>query len=414
MTKKPPTKNKKKRSPKKSVKSKSRSWLPGKRFKLARPLPIALMSLLVIGGLYFVTRSHAGTLIQSDEDVQAVLINSNRHSNLFRANCLTGLARQWARTMGDQNRLYHSPDLAAKVSFACGGGWQRIGENVGYGGSSVIVFNGFMNSPPHRANILGDFSHVGIGAYRSNNGTLWIVQMFAKCPGCGGRWAQPSNRMDVIGVHRRNSFYLRGTHSSGPADIAFGYGNEDDKPLMCDWDRNGSRTPGVFRKGIFYLRNANSAGGANQAFAFGNRYDTPICGDWDGNGFESVGVHRGNMFYLRNNNSSGGAEIAFPYGNSGDVPLACDWDGNGFTSVGVYRKGWFYLRNSNTAGRADLAFPYGNIGDKPICGDWDGNGTDTIGVFRKGVFYLRNSNSPGAANLAFGFGNSTDKPLVWH
>ncbi len=220
---------------------------------------------------------------------------------------------------------------------------------------------------------------------------------------------------DLPAVYRGGWFYLRLTQSSGPAHLAFPFGDTGDKGLMCDWDRNGNRSPGVFRDGTFFLRNSNSAGPANQTFPFGNAGDKPLCGDWDNNGFESVGVHRGNMFYLRNNNSAGPAEVPpFPFGNAGDIPLACDWEGNGFSSVGVFRNGWFYLTNNNFASPANYAFQYGNATDTPVCGDWDANGTETIGVYRNGIWYLRNSNSAGPADVVFSFGNAGDKPLAWH
>ena len=42
------------------------------------------------------------------------------------------------------------------------------------------VFDALAGSSGHRANMLGDFTHVGVGAYRDANGTLWTAHVFAR------------------------------------------------------------------------------------------------------------------------------------------------------------------------------------------------------------------------------------------
>jgi hypothetical protein len=54
--------------------------------------------------------------------------------------------------------------------------------------------------------------------------------------------------------------------------------------------------------------------------------DKPLVGDWDNNGTDTIGVYRGNTFYLRNSNSVGFADMVFSLGNPGDMPIAGDWD----------------------------------------------------------------------------------------
>jgi hypothetical protein len=51
----------------------------------------------------------------------------------------------------------------------------------GYG-DGASVHNGWMNSEGHRANILGDFTDIGI-AFISGGGTTWGVEVFATYPG---------------------------------------------------------------------------------------------------------------------------------------------------------------------------------------------------------------------------------------
>ena len=74
--------------------------------------------------------------------------------------------------------LYHNPNLAGVTT-----GWLRLGENVGVGPTVRSIHNAFMQSPPHRGNILGDFTHVGIGAVRASEDKLWVTVVFMKARG---------------------------------------------------------------------------------------------------------------------------------------------------------------------------------------------------------------------------------------
>jgi LGFP repeat/Cysteine-rich secretory protein family len=88
------------------------------------------------------------------------------------------IARNWAGTMASQNRLYHNPNLVAQVS-AVAPDWREMGENIAYGDSVGAMHQAFMTSPPHKANILGDYNYVGVGvSYR--NGTIWTSHVFLK------------------------------------------------------------------------------------------------------------------------------------------------------------------------------------------------------------------------------------------
>lgn len=92
---------------------------------------------------------------------------------------LTQVAQAWAVHMGEVQNMYHNPNLSTQVSR----GWTRIGENVAYGyPNAVSVSAAWMNSEGHRANILGDYTHMGVGVYTDGNGTIWWVQVFAKYP----------------------------------------------------------------------------------------------------------------------------------------------------------------------------------------------------------------------------------------
>jgi hypothetical protein len=117
----------------------------------------------------------------SAEESQFVsLTNSARGSHGMRSYTVAGdlvtIARRHAKEMAAKHTIYHNPNLGNEVS-----GWQAVGENVGMGGDAASIHNAFMNSAPHRANILdGDFTQVGIGTARDDKGTLYVTEVFRK------------------------------------------------------------------------------------------------------------------------------------------------------------------------------------------------------------------------------------------
>ena len=207
------------------------------------------------------------------------------------------------------------------------------------------------------------------------------------------------------GIVRGASWLLRNANSSGAANITFGYGLPTDRPVAGDWDGSNTTTAGIVRGANWYLRNANSGGAANITFAYGQPSDRPVAGDWDGNGTTTAGIVRGATWYLRNANSGGAASITFAYGQATDRQVVGDWDGNGTVTPGIVRGNTWYLRNANSSGAANVTFAYGQATDKPVVGDWDGNGTVTPGIVRGNTWYLRNSNTAGPADITFTYGS---------
>lgn len=88
---------------------------------------------------------------------------------------LTEVARAHSRRMADADDLHHNPDLGDHV-----GGWVKVGENVGRGGTVEAIHAALMDSPSHRRNILdGDWTQIGIGVV-VEDGTVWVTQLFRK------------------------------------------------------------------------------------------------------------------------------------------------------------------------------------------------------------------------------------------
>lgn len=91
---------------------------------------------------------------------------------------LAGVAARHAAEMASANQLFHSANLGSKVSAVLA--WQGVGENVGVGTSLSAVNSMFMQSAPHRANILGNFNLVGVGTATGADGRVWVAQIFAR------------------------------------------------------------------------------------------------------------------------------------------------------------------------------------------------------------------------------------------
>lgn len=96
------------------------------------------------------------------------------------------LAREWARAMARQQRVYHRPNLADVVD----GDFVRLADNVGFtrlvGASDATLADrlhtAFMTSAGHRAQILGRFNMVGVGIYRTSGGGMYVAVNFIKGP----------------------------------------------------------------------------------------------------------------------------------------------------------------------------------------------------------------------------------------
>ncbi|MBA3985460.1 MAG: CAP domain-containing protein [Flavobacteriales bacterium] len=58
-------------------------------------------------------------------------------------------------------------------------GASRVSENVAFGYTdAAAVVNGWLNSPSHRQNIEGDYSHSGFGVFKNEQGNYFFTQLF--------------------------------------------------------------------------------------------------------------------------------------------------------------------------------------------------------------------------------------------
>ena len=94
---------------------------------------------------------------------------------------LGGLAATWSEHMATTGQFVHQDLQAVLYSPGFEEFWS-LGENILVGPCSMSaqdIHNAWMNSPGHRANILGNYN-VGAVALRCNNGRLWAAQEFGR------------------------------------------------------------------------------------------------------------------------------------------------------------------------------------------------------------------------------------------
>jgi uncharacterized protein YkwD len=93
---------------------------------------------------------------------------------------LQAAALEHARDMADHKKMSHTgSDGSTPTSRVLARGYRmrRTGENIAFGQKRVEdVMNRWMKSPPHKRNILGNFSEIGAACATASNGTLyWCV-----------------------------------------------------------------------------------------------------------------------------------------------------------------------------------------------------------------------------------------------
>lgn len=155
---------------------------------IARTGGIALRLLVVLIAAFLVsavTFSAPAEANSSAEQQFVQLINQARANNglpaLSTNSELRSVAANWSATMASDGKLRHNPNLGSQVS-----NWSRLTENVGMrrDGQEVSytvqkLHEALMASSGHRANILDSgVSQVGVGVRISDDGTVWVTQIF--------------------------------------------------------------------------------------------------------------------------------------------------------------------------------------------------------------------------------------------
>lgn len=115
----------------------------------------------------------------------AGLINDSRgaqgRSALTSSTSMNSVAQAWAEQLARAGSLSHNPNYSSQIP----GGWAAAAENVAYHSNptAAAMHQQLMDSSGHRANILGNFTHLGVGYATDSSGGGWLVEVFARYPG---------------------------------------------------------------------------------------------------------------------------------------------------------------------------------------------------------------------------------------
>lgn len=138
--------------------------------------------LSIAGGLFA-----AGRYDQAAEQEIFQLLNQARTQQglpALESNAqLQQAARAHSQLMASRQKLSHQlrdePVMRERLAMT-GFYFDTDGENVGFNQTAEGAHQGFMHSPPHRANILNpDYNTVGIGVVE-RGGTIWVTEDFAR------------------------------------------------------------------------------------------------------------------------------------------------------------------------------------------------------------------------------------------
>lgn len=90
---------------------------------------------------------------------------------------LTAQAQKQAEHLSRCACTEHSPN--GELGWYLNRGWDHIGENVAGGfGTPYAAHLALVASPPHLANLLGDFDGFGVAIRRDRVGAVYVVEVF--------------------------------------------------------------------------------------------------------------------------------------------------------------------------------------------------------------------------------------------
>lgn len=138
---------------------------------------VALMAALIVLAIGTAVPANAGP-----ESTFLSRINASRAAAglppLLTNDDLVDDARAWSQRMLEAGAISHNPNLGSVAS-----GWESLGENVGVGPDEGTLHDAFMASAGHRQNILGDYTHIGVGVVVESDVRMWVTVVFMKAAG---------------------------------------------------------------------------------------------------------------------------------------------------------------------------------------------------------------------------------------
>lgn len=157
----------------------------GPVFKVHALAPATTTSTAAVTTTTTVVRAQAVTSLSAADAYENRLFqltNAARTSRglrpLVKSGCATTIAGNYALRLAQLGTLVHNN--MSRVAATCGA--SGAGENIAFGNVSADkMFQMWMNSPGHRANILRpDYKSMGMGAYKTMSGRWYGVQNFLR------------------------------------------------------------------------------------------------------------------------------------------------------------------------------------------------------------------------------------------
>jgi len=90
---------------------------------------------------------------------------------------ISQISRDWSSQMANGGFFSHRP--GPELSALLPAGWREWGENIASAPDIFYAQSTLETSPGHYANMVGNFTHVGIGVHRIN-GQVWLTQNFVR------------------------------------------------------------------------------------------------------------------------------------------------------------------------------------------------------------------------------------------
>jgi len=161
-----------------------------------------------------------------------------------------------------------------------------------------------------------------------------------------------------------NNFYLYSLNlgvssATSYQDVPFGISG--DKPIIGDWDGDGDDDVGVYRKfdpdynnNLVYYFDLDLSGDQTEltAIPLGNNEDFPVIGDWDHDGDDDIGLYRSGTFLIDPNFN---VPHDIVYLNNGIIKVGVDMQWGGAISV-IMHNGMNLLDNHDTGRLGQVAF----------------------------------------------------------
>jgi hypothetical protein len=150
---------------------------------LARWTTTTLLTLVLLAALPAVAAAEPGRESErlAAETEILRLLNEERAahglSTLRLSNQQHRKAREHSQTMRTQDRLHHPDRLTAEIYPS--NAWAGMAENAARARSAQGAHDAFMASAPHRANLLGDWTHASVGVAFDGN-RWWVTQRFVR------------------------------------------------------------------------------------------------------------------------------------------------------------------------------------------------------------------------------------------